>query len=81
MRTGLMMDREELRRHIDAAEPGSGPAAQRLVSLLIGACWPGGPDDRSESMAIESLRGWHPDAGAAALPRCSCSTGHCVLCN
>ncbi|HYB26689.1 MAG TPA: hypothetical protein VEF89_08760 [Solirubrobacteraceae bacterium] len=73
------MDREELRHHIDSAAPGA--SASRLASLILHACWPGGPADRSERVALEWLRQWHPDHAAAQLPRCSCSTGHCILCN
>ena len=75
------MDREELRQHIDSAAPGTSPDAARLASLIIGACWPGGPDDRSERVALEWLRQWRPQRIAAELPACSCSTGRCVLCN
>ncbi|HUA46742.1 MAG TPA: hypothetical protein VMA77_16030 [Solirubrobacteraceae bacterium] len=73
------MDREELRHHIDCAAQGVGPS--QLASLIVGACWPGGPADRSERVAIEWLRQWRPDRATAHLPRCSCSTGRCVLCN
>ncbi|HTU87689.1 MAG TPA: hypothetical protein VMF57_19070 [Solirubrobacteraceae bacterium] len=79
------MDREELRHHIDSVALGEEPTAQQLASLFLGECWPGGPEDRTERAALDWLRRWHPDAAAAAseaeLPRCSCSTGRCVLCN
>jgi hypothetical protein len=75
------MDREELRHHIDTAALGDGPTAQQLTSLILGECWPGGPEDRTERAALEWLRGWHPEAAGIDLPRCSCSTGRCVLCN
>jgi len=75
------MDREELRYQIDSAAPGGGPDACRLASLILSACWPGGPEDRSERVALEWLRQWHPDRAVAQLPKCSCSTGRCVLCN
>jgi hypothetical protein len=76
-----MMDREELRHHIDAVAPGEGLTAERLASLIIGLCWPGGLADRTDRAAREWLTRWDPDAGAADVPRCSCSTGRCVLCN
>jgi hypothetical protein len=75
------MDRDELRQHIESAAPRGGPKARRLASLIFGACWPGGPQDRTERMALEWLRRWRPEQTAAALPVCSCATGHCVLCN
>lgn len=74
------MDRNELRHHIESAAPRGGPRATRLASLIFGACWPGGPAERTERAALELLR--HGDLGGLAeLPACSCSTGRCVLCN
>jgi hypothetical protein len=75
------MDREELRQHIDSAAPRGGPNSLRLASLIVGACWPGGPEDRTERVALDWLRRWRPEQVAAELPVCSCSTGRCVLCN
>jgi hypothetical protein len=75
------MDREELRQHIDSAGPGAGQEARRLATLIVGACWPGGLEDRTERVALEWLRRWRPQQMAAKLPACSCSTGHCVVCN
>jgi hypothetical protein len=76
-----MMDREELRHHIDAVAPGDSLTATRLASMIIGTCWPGGVADRTDRAAREWLRQWDPDSGAADVPQCSCSTGRCVLCN
>ena len=75
------MDRNELRRHLESAAPYGGPRAIRLASLILGACWPGGPADRTERAALEMLRHGASVGVAAELPVCSCSTGHCVLCN
>jgi hypothetical protein len=75
------MDREELQHHIDAAAPLGCPEARRLTSLMSGACWPGGPADRTERVARDWLRRWDPDQLSLELPECSCHTGHCVLCN
>jgi hypothetical protein len=75
------MDRDELRQHIDSAALGDGPTARELASLILAECWPGGPEDRTERAAFEWLRQWHPHPAAAQLPRCSCATGRCVLCN
>jgi hypothetical protein len=77
----LIMDREELRQHIDSAAPRGGPQGLRLTALILRACWPGGPADRTQRAALDWLRAWHPDAAAAELPVCSCETGRCVLCN
>ncbi len=77
----ILMTREELQKHLDSAAPRGGTEARRLASLIVGACWPGGPADRSERAALDWLRHWRPDQIHAELPECSCSTGHCVLCN
>jgi hypothetical protein len=75
------MDRNELRHYIESAAPRGGPHATRLASLILGACWPGGPADRTERAALELLRHGNPGGALAELPACSCSTGRCVLCN
>jgi hypothetical protein len=82
-KTGICtsMTREELRQHIDSAAPRGGSESRRLASLILGACWPGGPEDRTERAALEWLRHWRPGHVQAELPTCSCATGHCVLCN
>jgi hypothetical protein len=77
----IKMNREELRQHIDAAAPRAGKDAEQLASLIVRACWPGGPEDRSEHVPLDWLRQWRPEQTAAELPACSCSTGRCVLCN
>jgi hypothetical protein len=75
------MTREELRHHIDSAAPGGGTESRRLAALIMSACWPGGPEDRTERAALDWLRRWRPGQITAELPACSCSTGRCVLCN
>jgi hypothetical protein len=75
------MDRDELRQHIDSAARGAGTESRRLAALILSACWPGGPEDRTERAALDWLRRWRPEQIAAELPACSCATGHCVLCN
>jgi len=76
-----IVDRDELQYHIDSAAPLGRTDAHRLTSLILRACWPGGPEDRTERVALDSLRRWHPIRTAADLPECSCATGHCILCN
>jgi hypothetical protein len=75
------MNREELLHHIVSAAPRAGKDSTRLASLIVSACWPGGPEDRTERVALDWLRQWRPEQIDAELPECSCSTGHCVLCN
>jgi hypothetical protein len=76
-----IMDREELLHHIESVGPLGRTDARRLASLMLSACWPGGPEDRTERVALEWLRHWRPEPLAAELPACSCATGRCVLCN
>lgn len=75
------MNRDELRFHIESAAPFGGTDSRRLASLILAACWPGGQEDRTERVALEWLRRWHPERIVAELPACSCDTGHCALCN
>ena len=75
------MTREELRHHIDSAAPGGSSESRRLAALILSACWPGGSEDRTERAALDWLRRWRPEQIHAELPKCSCSTGRCVLCN
>jgi hypothetical protein len=58
----------------DAEQTGG---AERLAAR----CWPGGSADRSEPVALNWVRRWHPARSAAALPVCSCHAGRCAVCN
>jgi hypothetical protein len=75
------MTPEELRRHIDAAAPHGGSESRRLAALILSACWPDGPEDRTQRAARDWMRRWRPEQITGQLPVCSCSTGRCVLCN
>jgi hypothetical protein len=75
------MDRDELHHHIESAGPIGGADSRRLASLIVGGCWPGGPADRTERIALEWLRQWRPEQMAPELPVCSCWTRRCLLCN
>jgi hypothetical protein len=77
------MDREQLRQHLSTAESGSTRRradGTGLVARIASACWPGG-GDRSERFAREWLRRWRPEKLGVELPACSCSQGHCSVCN
>lgn len=76
-----VMDRDELRFHLESAAGLGVGDSRALASLIAGACWPGGSEDRTEPVALEWLRRWHPERIAVALPACSCDSGHCALCN
>ena len=76
------MDRDDLHHHIKSVSPlGSTTDQRELTSLLVDACWPGGPEDRVEPVALEWLRHWQPEQLALELPKCSCANGRCVLCS
>jgi hypothetical protein len=53
----------------------------RLVAMLGGHCWPGGPIDRREPGEMQALRGWRPGGATPALFACSCLQGRCHICN
>jgi hypothetical protein len=73
------MDDDRIRRHVEAARHGGD--ARRLASRIMGFCWPGGSDDRSEPAALDWVRRWRPASAGAALPVCSCAAGNCGICN
>jgi hypothetical protein len=75
------MDLEELRHHIELASPHCGYQARQLTSQIVASCWPGGPADRVDRAALDWVALWHPDLTGAALPACSCTAGHCGVCN
>jgi hypothetical protein len=74
------MDIDEIREHIESAGRSSAEG-RMLMTLIIGACWPGGAEDRTEPAARRWLKRWRPVRVAVAVPDCSCSSGRCPLCN
>ena len=78
---GGTMDREELRRHIDSAAPGRRAESRRIAWLILRACWPEEPDDRTDRVALDWLRRSRREWIEPTLPSCSCATGRCVVCN
>ncbi len=53
----------------------------RLARTLLGACWPGGPHDRTDPVARGWLRMWGPVKVVVTPPRCGCEHGRCTVCN
>ena len=51
------------------------------ASQLARRQWPGGVADRSEPAALEWVRQWGPSRLTADMPDCSCTQGHCAICN
>jgi hypothetical protein len=51
------------------------------ASRLARQQWPGGLMDRSEPAALEWVRRWGPSRITADMPDCSCTHGHCAICN
>jgi hypothetical protein len=75
------MDESELRTHLRAADGRIPGGPHSLTARVIAWCWPGGPDDRSDRVALEWVRRWRPEKSGARLPLCSCETGRCAVCN
>lgn len=75
------MTPKELRQHVKTAIRRTEPEGRRHTSRLLGACWPGGAEDRTERAALGWLRRWRPERIGASLPVCSCAAGHCFVCN
>jgi hypothetical protein len=51
-----------------------------LTARLREGCWPGG-DDRTDTLARESLRRRGPEDTAPAPGGCTCRSGRCGVCN
>jgi hypothetical protein len=75
------MSPKELRQHIESAVRRAEPEGRRETSRLLGACWPGGAEDRTERAALAWVRRWRPARAGAPLPVCSCTAGRCLVCN
>jgi hypothetical protein len=75
------MDEDRIRHHIEAAAGRPDRETLRLTSLIVGICWPGGSDDRSEPVALDWIRRWRPASAGAAVAVCSCARGNCLVCN
>ena len=43
------------------SRPARSTESRRLTALILGACWPGGPEDRTERAALDWLRRWRPE--------------------
>lgn len=67
--------------HIESLSSRDEPDTDRLVSMMLRCCWPGGTGDRTESVALEWVRRWGPRRAGPVPPACSCATGRCPVCN
>ena len=75
------MSQDDIRDHIRRAARRETPAGRGISVRIIGACWPGGPADRTEPVALLWVSRWRPLAAGTSLPVCTCHTGHCLVCN
>jgi hypothetical protein len=75
------MHDDGIRKHIEAAANRPPGDTRRLTDGIVGGCWPGGGADRTEPAARRWLRRWRPETAVARLPVCSCTSGHCLVCN
>jgi hypothetical protein len=77
-----MMDRKDLRTHLDEAVSGARPVDRLgLTARLIAYCWPGGLEDRYVLAGADWVREWGPRRSGAAVPVCTCASGFCDICN
>jgi hypothetical protein len=75
------VSQDPIRHHIEAAAVRTELDTRRLTSRIVGLCWPGGAEDRTERVALDWVRRWSPASAGAMLPVCSCARGNCVVCN
>ncbi len=73
------MDEDFIREQIHTLHGRGGHRA--AFARALAACWPGGPADRSDPVAMGWLRYWRPATARLVLPSCSCGAGHCAVCN
>lgn len=67
--------------HIESVASRDESGTGRLVSAMLGRCWPGGTGDRTNAAALEWLRRWSPRGAGATPPVCDCAAGRCRVCN
>jgi hypothetical protein len=75
------MPADPIHDHIEAAGSRPDGETRRLTSRIVARCWPGGAEDRVEPVALAWVRRWRPAKAAVAVPACSCTAGHCPVCN
>jgi len=71
----------EIASHIESVASRDRSETGRLVSAMLGRCWPGGTGDRTETGALEWVRRWAPRSAGAIPPACDCAAGRCLVCN
>jgi hypothetical protein len=79
--TRCMHDESDITAHIEAISTRPDGETRRLVSHMLGSCWPGGHSDRTEPGALEWVRRWGPARRRGAPLACSCARGRCAVCN
>lgn len=73
--------RAALRSHIESIAREPAELRGALAVQVLGRAWPAGHHDRSEPVAVDWLRRWHPRGPAPLPPACTCAAGGCALCN
>jgi len=71
----------EIAAHIESVSTRDQSDTGRLVSAMLGRCWPGGTGDRTEAGALEWVRRWGPQRAGPIAPACRCAVGRCRVCN
>jgi len=70
-----------LAAHIESVSARAAPDTDRLIAAMLAASWPGGMGDRTNSVALDWVRGWGPRGAGAAPHACGCAAGRCRVCN
>jgi hypothetical protein len=74
------MDADFIREQIESLTPPRQPPTA-LIDRIMTRCWPGGPADRVEPVALSWLTRWGPGQHGEILPACTCAAGRCAVCN
>ncbi|MHB8692776.1 MAG: hypothetical protein ACYDHH_16180 [Solirubrobacteraceae bacterium] len=75
------MPDDSIRQHIETVAARASRETSRLTEQLVGSCWPGGSDDRTEPAARGWVARWRPAVSGAPTPVCACAGGSCTVCN
>ena len=70
---------QELVARVVAAISDRTDAQSAALAAALAARW--SPPDRHDPLALEWLRRWNPRPAHFPPPACTCSAGHCPICN
>jgi hypothetical protein len=76
-----MTEADRIREHIATVSARGDAETNSLIRRMQRVCWPGGAVDRIEPSARRWLQRWRPARATGPFLACSCSRGHCPVCN